>query len=94
MGPQECNDTSPEVYPRSKNGRSVAIKQEPSLWVVTQLSRYESGLQFRNDGVGSLVDREEVMCHGKSVALLLTRQHDKLCQVGFVHVHTHAVGVG
>ncbi len=34
------------------------------------------------------------MRHGESVALLLTHQHDRLCQVGFVHVHTHAVGVG
>ncbi len=82
------------MYPRNKNGRSVATKQEPSFWVVTQLSRYESGLQFRNDCVGSLVDCEEVMRHGESVALLLTHQHDKLCQVGVVHVHTHAVGVG
>ncbi len=88
------NDASPDVYPRSKNGRSVATKQEPSFRVVTQLSRYGSGLQFRNDRVGSLVDREELVRHGESVALLLTHQHDKLYEVGFLPLHTHAVGVG
>jgi len=69
-GRKSGNDASPEVYPCNNNGRSVATKQEPRFWVVTQLSRYESGLQFRYDGLRNLVDREEVVRHAESVALL------------------------
>jgi len=77
-----------------QHGRSVATKQEPCFRIVAQLSRYESDLQFRYDGVGGLVDREELVRHGEPVALLLTHRHDKLCEVGVVHVYTHAVSVG